>query len=50
MLNGQALLRQDLLDVARDERVSQIPANAEENDHVIEVPPRGTVLAVFGSR
>jgi hypothetical protein len=39
MVKGQATLRHDLLQVAIGERVSQIPANAEEDDHVLEVPP-----------
>lgn len=36
--NGSAL-RHDLLEVAIGERVSQVPANAEQDDHVFEVPP-----------
>jgi len=37
MVNGQAALRHDLLQVAIGERVSQLPADAEEDDHVFEV-------------
>src|SRR5580765_8433131 len=39
MVNGQASLRHDLLQVTVGERVSQIPAHAEQDDHVFEVPP-----------
>ena len=37
MVNGQTALRKDLLQVAVGERVSQIPADAEEDDHIFEV-------------
>jgi hypothetical protein len=39
MVHGQASLRHDFFQVTIGERVSQIPANAEEDDHVFEVPP-----------
>jgi hypothetical protein len=39
MVNGWAPFCHDLLQVTIGERVSQIPANAGEDDHVFEVPP-----------
>jgi hypothetical protein len=39
MVNGQATLGHHLFQVAIGERVSQIPPNAEEDDHVFEVSP-----------
>jgi len=39
MVNGQASLRHDLLQVTIREGVSQIPPNAQEDDHVFEMPP-----------
>jgi hypothetical protein len=39
MVNGEVPLRHDLLQVAIRERVSQIPTTAQEDDHVLEMPP-----------
>ena len=39
VVNGEVPLGHDLLQVAIRERVSQIPANAKEDDHVFEMPP-----------
>jgi hypothetical protein len=39
MVNAKISLGHDLLDVPIRERVSQVPANAQQNDHVFEVPP-----------
>src|SRR5689334_24873150 len=36
--------------VAVAQWVAQIPANAQNDDRVLEVPPPGTALAAFGSR
>src|ERR1051326_2958053 len=38
MVNGQTALRHHLLQIAIRQGVSQIPANAQENDHIFEVP------------
>ena len=50
MIDGEAPLRHDLLQVAVRQGISQVPPDAQEDDHVFEMPRRGTVLAVFGSR
>src|SRR5262245_42831340 len=39
MVDRKTALGHDLLQVAIGERVSQIPANAEQDDRVFEVPP-----------
>src|SRR5262245_23204327 len=39
VVNSQVPLRHNLLQVAIRERVSQVPANAQEDDHILEVPP-----------
>jgi hypothetical protein len=39
MVHGEVPLRHDLFQVAICERVSQIPANAQQYDHVFEMPP-----------
>jgi hypothetical protein len=39
MIDRKTALGHDLLQVAIGERVSQIPANAEQDDRVFEVPP-----------
>ena len=38
VVNGKAPLRHDLLQIALGEGISQVPRNAEEDDHVFEVP------------
>jgi len=40
MIQGQPTLRHDFFQVAVDERVPQIPANANQDDHIFEVPPQ----------
>jgi len=39
MVHGQTPLRHDLLQATIGERVSQVPANAQKNDHVFEMAP-----------
>ena len=39
MIHGEVPLRHDLLQVTIRQRESQVPANAQEDDHVVEVPP-----------
>jgi hypothetical protein len=39
VVNGEVPLGPDLLQIAVGERVSQIPTNAKEDDHVFEMPP-----------
>jgi hypothetical protein len=39
MVNAEVALGHNLLQVSISERVSQIPANAQEDDHVFEMPP-----------
>jgi hypothetical protein len=50
VVHGQVPLRNDLLQVAIRERISQVPANAHQDDHVFEMPPAEQYLTVFGSR
>jgi hypothetical protein len=38
MVNGEAPLGHHLLQVAIGERVSQVPPDAQEDDHVFEMP------------
>jgi hypothetical protein len=39
VIHGQAALRHDLLQVAIGKRISQVPANAQEDNHIFEMPP-----------
>jgi DNA invertase Pin-like site-specific DNA recombinase len=39
VIHGEVPLRHDLLQVTIRQRVSQVSANAQEDDHVFEVPP-----------
>jgi len=39
MVNGEVPLGHDLLQIAVGERVSQIPPNAKQDDHVLEMSP-----------
>jgi len=39
VVNRKAALRHDLLQIAVREGVSQVPPNAQEDDHVFEMPP-----------
>ena len=39
VVNGEVALGHDLLQVAIRQGVSQVPANAKDDDHVFEMPP-----------
>ena len=39
MVNGEVPLGHDLLQIAVRQGISQVPANAQEDDHIFEMPP-----------
>ena len=49
VVQGQAPFRHPLFQVAVAERVPQIPLDAQNDNHVLEVSPPEQSLAVFGS-